>query len=468
MGIRKNCWRDRFGPAETIQRVRPQETRAYIANPHRGTTTFQRFNGDPVTPDWTWDDRKGPFAFQPFGGDPAALVNTRYPHTTLSYCRWIWADIEPQKGEIRWDVLDGALAAAHCRGQTLQMRVQPFIGNDTPEWYWALGGAADPEQLARNQKHPDHNDPRYLEQWGDFIRQLGARYDGHPDLESFDIAYGGPCGECGGNCTPETARKLVDVYLDAFRKTTLLSMLGTEGCAYGATRAGRFLGWRADCFGDLRTEGKGVVPDGLCWNHTFDAYPMETAQNGVTEVWRRAPVTFETCWTVPWWHERHWDLDFILEQGLKYHPTVFMPKSSFFPDEWRDKLDAFDRRLGYRFVLRQMTLPLETCVGLPFEVRMLVDNVGVAPIYRPYRLAYRLTQNGVERIVESAQDIRTWLPDLNGFSESIALPAGFQPGDVEVSVGIVDPVTRRPAVRFAIVETAPNGWHPLTNLEVKD
>jgi hypothetical protein len=52
MTLRKNCrWRDQFGPAETVQRVRPKESQAYLANPHRGTTTFQRFNGDPVTQD---------------------------------------------------------------------------------------------------------------------------------------------------------------------------------------------------------------------------------------------------------------------------------------------------------------------------------------------------------------------------------------------------------------------------------
>ena len=57
----------------------------------------------------------------------------------------------------------------------------------------------------------------------DTIRMLGARYDGHPDLESFDIAYGGSCGETGGNSTPETAHALVDVFLASFRKTPLLS-----------------------------------------------------------------------------------------------------------------------------------------------------------------------------------------------------------------------------------------------------
>jgi hypothetical protein len=346
------------------------------------------------------------------------------------------------------------------------MRLQPFIANDAPDWYWALGAKSDPGPAKHGQRHPDHNDPLYLEHWGDLVRQLGARYDGHPALESFDIAYGAPCGEVGGNCTPETARQLVDVYLASFHQTQLLSMLGTEGCAYAAQLADRAIGWRADCYGDLRAEGKGAVPDGLCWNHTLDSYPREIVENGVAEAWRRAPVTFETCWTVPWWFERNWDIDFIIEQGLKYHPTVFMPKSSYFPEEWREKLDAFDRRLGYRFVLRQVTLPLEARVGQSFEAAILVDNVGVAPIYRDYRFALRFKQNGVERVVESAQVLRGWMPDLTWFRETLALPEGFHPGEVEVSAGIVDPVTRRPVVRFAIEETAPDGWHPLTRIDL--
>lgn len=65
MTLRKTCWRNRFGPHEVVQRVRPVESRGYIANPHRGTTTFQRFDGDPVTTDDTWDDRHGPTVFKP-------------------------------------------------------------------------------------------------------------------------------------------------------------------------------------------------------------------------------------------------------------------------------------------------------------------------------------------------------------------------------------------------------------------
>jgi hypothetical protein len=95
-----------------------------------------------------------------------------------------------------------------------------------------------------------------------------------------------------------------------------------------------------------------------------------------------------------------------------------------------------------------------------------VDNVGVAPIYRDYRFALRFQQGAAARVVELAADIRRWLPDLNWFRETVALPAEFQPGEVQVAAGIVDPVTQRPAVRFAIEETAADGWHPLTSVDV--
>jgi hypothetical protein len=241
-------------------------------------------------------------------------------------------------------------------------------------------------------------------------------------------------------------------------------MLGTPGCTYAAQLKDRRIGWRADCYGDLRAEGKGQVPDRLCWNHMFDAYPMEITCNGVKEAWKTAPVTLETCWTVPFWANRKWDIDWILEQGWKYHLTVFMPKSAYIPDEWRAKIDAFDRRLGYRFVLRQLVLPLEAKPGAELKVGVFVDNVGIAPIYRPYRLAFRFRQGQRSEVVLAAADIRAWQPELSWFEENIRFPEWPEAGEVKLEVGIVD-ATLAPKVQFAIRETAPDGWHPLTSLD---
>jgi len=491
----RSRWRDVFGPQEVIQRVRPKESHANLLNPHKGTTTFQRFNGAPLFPGLTWDDEHGPEVFEPFDGN---LANPQYPDTTLAYCRWTWRSLEPEKGRFRWDIVDGALEAGRVRGQTVQVRVQPYVGA-MPDWYWALGARALVGGKMEGRREPDANDPLYTEHWGDFVRAFAARYDGHPDLESFDIAYAGPCGETGGNATSDTAASLTDIYLHGFRRTQLVSMLGTHGCAHAAS-TGRRIGWRADCFGDLsRAKAPGIVPDDLCWCHMLDAYPKEVARCGVADAWKTAPVTLETCWTVGHWVREGWDIDWILDQGLKYHLSVFMPKSSYIPDEVREKIDAFNRRMGYRFVLRQMILPLEAKPGQRIAFEMFVDNVGVAPIYRPYRLAFRFRQGDEEHIVlplslagrgqgegghvdtgvhpplrpslrEGGElllnaDVRAWMPDHTWFSDEIVFPPALQRGETRVDIGLVD-AALKPRVHLAIEPALPDGWHPMTSMDV--
>ena len=119
--VKTSHWRDAFAATEVIQRVRPTERFGYIPNPHRGTTTFQRFNGDALYPDIWWNDGVAPVEFKPFDGN---VKNENYPDTTIAYCRWVWRAIEPKKGKYRWDIIDGALKAARERGQTLQVRPQ--------------------------------------------------------------------------------------------------------------------------------------------------------------------------------------------------------------------------------------------------------------------------------------------------------------------------------------------------------
>ena len=456
-------WRSVFGPDEVIQRIRPEDTDEYLDNPHKGTATFQRFNGDAIAPDLRWDDTAGPESFPP--PKNRDLHNDRYPPTRVSYCRWLWSALEPEKGKFRWEFLDGALRTAAERGQTLQVRTQPFIGTHTPEWYWRTGARYDRRHYAADGvKVPCHNDPLYLEHWGDHIRAIGRRYDGHAALESFDVAYGGSCGETGGNTSNANAEKLVDVYLDAFRKTQLLTMLGTHGCLY-APETGRNVGWRADCYGDVRTDGQGVVPEGLCWGHMLDAYPKEVAQCGVADAYRTAPVVLETCWTVAHWYNEGWDIDWIIDQGYKYHVSVFMPKNVYIPEPWYDRIMAFNKRMGYRFRLQQMLLPLEARPRRRVRVEATIDNCGVAPIYRPYRFALRFSQGRRHHVVALRQDIRRWMPDLTFFSDRFTFPRQLRRGPAAVSCAIVDD-DDRPVVRLAVKARDADGWHPLTHMDV--
>ena len=46
------------------------------------------------------------------------------------------------------------------------------------------------------------------------------------------------------------------------------------------------------------------------------------------------------------------------------------------------------------------------------------------------------------------------------------LPGSFEPGEVAIHAGLIDPDTHRPRVRFAVEESDPDGWVPLGSIEV--
>lgn len=458
-------WRDVFAASETLQRIRPAHTDEYINNPHCGWATFQRFNGDPLEPDTSWHDDRGPVVFSK--KTPARLTVERYLPTRIAYCRWPWGVLEPEPGHIRFDIIDAALETARRRGQTLQLRTQPFVHADLPEWFIKSGAKLTHtgEHAGRAILEPDGNDPLYIKLWGRHIRALGERYDGHPDLESFDVAYAGRFGEMGGNANPESSRRLVDFYLRAFRKTMLLLMISTHGCRYAAGLGRANVGWRGDGFMDPKFSGKGLMPDGLNWNHMWDVYPVDIFEYGVADMWKTAPMTIEPHATLVHMLDHGGDIDWQLEHCLKYHPSVYMHKSVYIPENVMDKVTAFAKRLGYRFCLHQMTLPLEARPGQRVDTVVTIDNKGVAPIYRPYRFALRFSQGRRSVVVPFKQDIRRWLPDYSSFRESFVVPRGLKKGEAKILCGIIDD-RDEPVVRMAIKAVDSDGWHPLTSVDI--
>ena len=457
-------WRYAFAATETLQRIRPEHTDAELPNPHRGWATFQRFAGDPLERGKDWNDAVGPVSFATRA--PRRLVADGDFPSTVAYCRWPWGVLEPRPGRIRFDILDQALATAARHGQTLQMRVQPFVYADLPKWFVATG--APMKEIGTCPAgpiwEPDANDARYIRHWSRFIAALGKRYDGHPMLESFDVAYAGRFGEMGGNATPVSAARLADAYLAAFRRTTLLSMISTHGCRHAAARNRPNVGWRGDGFFDPKNQGRGKSPDHLCWNHMWDVYPVDIFDYGVADLWQRSPMTLEPHGTLQHVLEAGWRIEPLLEACCKYHPSIFMHKSVRVPAAYRGAVEAFVRRLGYRFHLHQMTLPLEAKPGQKIETTVTIDNKGIAPIYRPYTFALRFSQGTRHAIVPFQQDIRAWMPDYSSFRETFALPRTLQRGEAKVACSII--TDGQPVVRLAIKNITKDGWHPLTSIDV--
>ena len=464
--VKKKNWRSVWGEKEIIQRIRPEYTDANLNNPHKGTTTFQRFNGDPLYKDLSWSDKEGPMWFKPAKGKK--LKVSHYPESRISYCRWSWADLEPIDGKIKLDVIAGALKAASDRNQTLQIRSQPYVGDNGPRWLWEKGISKDLKAATyKGENRWDHNDPLYIKYWCRHIKMLGKNFDGHPALESVDIAIGGPCGETGGNANAETMAVIIEAYANAFKKTPLLSLLNGHNSKPFTDHPKRMIGWRQDCYGDLRGDIKklGGVPEHLCFRHMYDFYPQNIELCGIKDLWKTAPVTLETCWTPAFWFQQGWDIDWIIEHGYKYHLSVFMPKSVYIPEEWMSKIEAFNRKMGYRFHILQMILPLEAKPGQMIQAKTVIDNKGVAPIYRPYHFALKFTQGKNEYIVKFKNDIRKWLPDYTFFDETIKMPLQLKKGEVKISTAIINDQNEA-VVKFAIKAIDKTNWHPLTSMDV--
>jgi len=281
---------------EGIRTVRPIEIDDVIMNPGIGFTTFQMFNGDNHRAN---QDVLGIADLERYKNAPDILDNIHHPATTLAYFRILWKVIEPEQGKYNWEYLDELLRLARGHGQTLVLRIAPYKRQpdwDVPAWYRDLVGKNREFQHVKWVVDPE--DPLYAEYFGNMIRALGNRYDGHPDLEGVDLSFIGWAGEGGGTelLPAETMQNLVDLYLEAFRKTPLIVLLhGEEANEYIISKA--TVGWRQDCLGDLgfwADEQNG-------WTHMYDYYPQTIANYNMQNAWKKAHVSFEICGTFPSW-----------------------------------------------------------------------------------------------------------------------------------------------------------------------
>jgi len=447
-----------------FRKARPQEsTTPLLTNPGKGCATFQRFNGDPLNRGTGWSE-EGPLAFPEAEDDVAA----GYLPSTVSYCRWFWDVLEPESGRLDFSMVDGALATARARGQSLQVRLMPFGAHgqpQLPDWYRARYRTRVSREHGPTKTflEPAYDRAEYFDRWGRVIGEFGRRFDGHPDLESVDIAFIGPWGEGAGHPKQQTVDRFIRLYHSVHRKTTVLT--NTDGPQFAAG-VRRGTGWRCDCFGDLRRRGGGD----LGWNHTFEAYPQQVHAARASEVWRTRPVVFETCATPLTWHQTWFtepgDLDLVLQQGYKFHVSVFMPKSNLIPGPYLKPLAAFCDRIGYRLVLRQARWAAAVRRGSKLPIQGWIENTGVAPIYRKVVPSLRIVRGRGEAVVPLKGDPRTWLPGDAFVDQAVSVPSTLSRGRAELFIGLVDVRAARPLVRFANEGTDAAGWLPLGDFRI--
>jgi hypothetical protein len=436
--------------------IRPVEIDEVLVNPEMGIQTFQRVNGDPINPGQRWSEA-GP-ASRPEANSPAP----DFPESTIAYYRWFWSQLEPEKGKYQWDAIDLALERARAKGQKVDFRLMPYDqSHPLPEWYRNSGArrANKPEDADGKIWSPDADDPLYARYWNAFVAAAGRRYNGHPDLNAVDISTVGYWGEGWGPYLPEwrVQQALIDQYFESFGRTRLLMNFDEpRALAYGT---GRGAGWRLDCWGDLGGRGKGMM-------HMLDMYPQQVVRTGIQEVWRRSPVSLETCGTpLSWkqWGYTDKQLQYIFDQALRWHATSINIKSTAIPADWKPAFREFEKKIGYRFVLRRLEYPRSVKAGTMMPVSMWWLNAGVAPLYGDYRLALAID----DAVINVPADLRQWLPGDAVFDGGLYVPPGVKPGTHRVRVAMLSADTGQPAIRLAIEGRQPDGWYDVGSIETR-
>jgi len=449
--------------AEFFKKYRFSPDYSFKGNPHRGIATNQCYNGDPLLQPGQLRDEHADNAFVPF------LTPAGYFPSSVAYFRWHWREVEPIEGQFDFSCADRALEMCKRRGQTLGVRLVVYssaANGFLPDWYVEKYPCEPANPANPDFRHPAHESPEFVAKFCTLLREFGARYDAHPLLESIDIAYLGPAGSGTGfgGYPLELCEKFAQAWQEAFPQTFRLAQTADPQLR---TAVATGAGFRMDGFGDLRENGSSEVSKKISWNHMYDAYPREIIEGQAAEVWKRAPVTIESLYFPAYWFDRDFDIDFLLEQAEKYHPTIFNPKSAPLPEKWRDKLDVFCRKLGYRFVYRQVWYEARVKAGASFRFQSWIENTGLAPIYYPYEFALRLRQEDREAIlVLDGIDPRTWLPGDVWLDRVIPMPAEMKPGLADLSAGLIDPETHQAAVCFDIKENFSDRWASLGQVEI--
>ena len=126
------------------------------------------------------------------------------------------------------------------------------------------------------------------------------------------------------------------------------------------------------------------------------------------------------------WKEEACEIRYIFEDALRDHASYMNNKSAPIPEGSRSEVENSLRRLGYRLVIRSIEHDASACAGEKLAVNVAWENVGVAPPYRDYRVALRVTKRGFgtskPHIVITEKSIRGWLPGVHQTELSLSIP----------------------------------------------
>jgi hypothetical protein len=382
----------------------------------------------------------------------------------LPYGSYAWRDLEPAQGKYDFSPIARDLAAAQRAGRPYGFRVVAAASADgmlLPDY---LAAQLERGRWLGGRYLPDWNDPDLLARAGALIDALGRRFAAEPQLGFVDIGIYGDRG--GWSVAPAddqpamsaaTQRALVDRYLAAFPGRPLVLPLAAEETLVYAMQRSAQVGWRQTGLGSSQF-GQGASMRRLRADSAAWAL--------LSERWRSAPALAEL--SDPQILQSAESRRLALAQLREFHISLIAADAAPSADAALVELSA---AAGYRYELREITMPTKVAPGGALAISTSWRNVGSAATYWPWQVVLQLREHasgalaweGVSRL--SLDQVQPAAPDAQQ-NDALSLPRSLASGSYDLVLLVRDPAAVYPPMSLAIAGRQDDGSYLLGQIEL--
>ena len=393
------------------------------------------------------------------GYAPSAWYNEVSEDISLLYMDITWAELEPEEGVYNWASIDEENQISRWRkeGKHLVLRFVCDIPGDEehmdiPEWLYEKSGKAGKWYDGEYGKGfaPDYNNPTIISCHEQAVKALGEHFGQDGLISYVELGSLGHWGEWHVNYSEGIQRipreavrdKYILPWTEAFPDARILMrrpFASAEKYGFGL-------------YNDMTGQPE-ATQSWFDWINNGGEYDQTGEKNVIVpmkDFWKTAPSGGEFTSSLSMEEMLDTNLSGTVEMIREAHTTFLGPK---IPDEnYVDGYKEVLKNMGYRLWISMAELK-NTAKGS--RLKLTWENSGVAPMYKEWPVYVYIEDESGKLVEKSRISIKisslfpgekaTTLTALETERLNSLLEKGYR-----LSVGIEDPMTELPCVRFAM------------------
>ena len=378
---------------------------------------------------------------------------------SLLYADITWAELEPEEGVYAWEAIEEKNQFARWKkeGKHLVLRfVCDIPGNtehmDIPEWLYEKSGKAGKWYDGEYGKGfaPDYENSTIISCHEQAVKALGARFGQDGLISYIELGSLGHWGEWHVNYGEgiqripgeEIREKYILPWIEAFPDAMILMRR-----PFAAAKKYGF-----GLYNDMTGHPQGTQ-SWFDWINNGGDYDQTGEKNAIVSMkdfWKTAPSGGEFTSSLSMEEMMDTNLSETVELIREAHTTFLGPK---IPDEdYADEYKEVLKNMGYRLWISKAEIKSTRNSS---HLELTWENSGVAPLYKDWPV-YVYIEDDTGKLVEKRKipmEISSVLPGEKKVTsimlETDRLNSLLEKG-YRLAVGIEDPMTETPSVRFAM------------------